>query len=168
MGRNRTKAQQLDRIVNVRTGETGTIADTHTETTPKGSPPNYAVIRDTGPKRVVLWKGADVEWEPPSPVRKCARCGEADHHVIACPFGDCGWQLTEEAREVLRKHGLDPRRVPGKTDGEDAYDGIHLWTSASQHVVRQPMRRRVCVLDDVEVDGHEFADDTCVHCGATS
>ena len=154
MGRNRTKAEQLDRATNTKTGEVATVMSVHTETTPKGSPPNYGVMLDTGPRRIHVWKGADVEVTFRSGARKCHRCGEADHDVVHCLYGDVGAHLTTEGRKAIEALGLDPRRIPGAVDAPDEYDGIRYWFT-SHAEGRAKMRRRVC-----EYDGHEDKD-TC-------
>lgn len=154
----RTKAQELDRVRHLTTGATGTIFQVYDGN--KHQPPNYGLILDTGPRVRTLWKSTECEWAPAGAQRRCYRCGEQTHWTIACPYGDCGAHLTDEGREMLRRMGLDPRRVPGKVDAPDAYDGIRLWVTQTREDVYQPMRRRVC-----EVDGHLFEDGTC-GCGA--
>lgn len=154
MGRNRTKAEQLDRATNTKTGEVATVMTVHTETTPKGAPPNYSVMLDTGPRRTHIWRGENVEWTARSGPRKCYRCGETDHTVVTCCYGDCGSHLTAEGRKAIEALGLDPRRIPGAVDAPDEYDGIRYWFDHAREG-RAKMRRRVC-----EHDGHEDKD-TC-------
>lgn len=160
----RTKAQEGDRVVHLRTGETGTIMSVHSEVAPKGSPPNYSVLRDTGLRVTTVWKGAEAQWEYAG-ARKCFRCGEDDHTVLHCPYGDLDARLTTEGRAALVALGLDPRRQPGAVDGEDAYDGIRLWAGPGNKDYYRRLRRRVCEHEGVIVDGHDFNDGTCRHCG---
>lgn len=77
--------------------------------------------------------------------------------------------LTPEAWVALERHGYDPllpaRGVagpPGRIDGAlcGTVDGV---------MVRLPLRNRVCLLDGIEVDGHERSDldpgsTACIHC----
>lgn len=161
MGRKRTKAMEGDRAVNTRTGETATIVDVY----PKADPPNYAVMLDAGHRRSIMWKGSEVEWSEGT-YHACYRCGDEGHGVIWCPYGDVGAHLSTEGRKALESLGLDPRRQPGASDGEDAYDGIRLWTLPSRKHMYAQMRRRVCELDGVVVDGHDIIDGSCRHCGA--
>lgn len=159
MAAKRTKAQELDRVRHRETGETGTIMLVHDGQ--KGHCKVFNLVLDTGPRERTLWQADECEWAPPGAKRRCFRCGEETHWTNACPYGDCGAHLTEEAREVLRGMGLDPRRIPGRVDAPDAYDGIRLMYGTDHHDVYQPLRRRVC-----EFDGHLFEDGTC-GCGAT-
>lgn len=160
----RTKIQQHDRVTHARTGEVGTVADVYDG--PKGGLPNYAVVMDTGSMRPQLWKGEDVaEWEPGDP-RKCIRCGVNGHPTVFCHYGDAGSSLSPEAREALVSLGLDPRRAPGDFDSKDAYDGLRLWKQNRRDIYK-PMRRRVCALGKVLIDGHRNGS-TCATCeGAT-
>lgn len=88
MAKPRSVPRHNDRIVNKVTGETATIIDVHEKTTPKGSPPNYTVLLDTGLRIGKLWMGADVEWSPPPGKRRCFRCGAEDHWAPGCPAGE--------------------------------------------------------------------------------
>jgi len=130
----RKKAAHRDRVHHRRTGESGTIIDTHT---PKDGPPVYSVIPDTGPRRTRIWSSADADWEPPPPGRAhCHRCDADDHTVINCPNGDCGYppsilftgRNTVEVRDwVNRDAGRDMTESWFITRGMSAATGGQAW-----------------------------------------
>lgn len=163
MARKRMKPEVGFRITNTVTGETGTVMYAYDPV--KGHEDfNLSVLPDAGRKRTVIWKNSESDWKA-STLRKCHRCGEDDHRVGQCPYGDLGAHLTLEARTLLEGLGYDPRRIPGpNVGGPEGYDGVRLWTNDKRQDLHRAMRNRVCVYEEVVIDGHEFRDGAC-SCG---
>lgn len=76
--------------------------------------------------------------------------------------------LTPEARAALSRHGYDPDLPPRGISGPP--EVLEVYQIGDDGEVRTvPARNHVCVLDGVEVDGHEGSDldpasTSCIHC----
>lgn len=62
--------------------------------------------------------------------------------------------LSVEAQDALIRHGYDPSIPPGQRGPDGKVDKVYDEVRYEQTVVRS--RRRVCELDDIIIDGHDW------------
>ena len=77
--------------------------------------------------------------------------------------------MDEQQRDALRRHGYNPGALACGTAARPGNEGL-TWQSAHYDPAQRVLLRyRVCVLDSIEIDGHEGSDldpgsTSCIHC----